>query len=595
MPPEATVPAPLDLSVPRRVHVIGVGGAGMSAIATVLADMGHSVTGSDLKASAVVDRLVARGIPVAVGHRADQVGQAEVVTWSPAVAADNPERVEAARGDCAWSGRAEMLAAIAATRRCLAVAGTHGKTTTASMLSLILVHAGLRPVLPHRRRCQRDRHQRRVGHRRVAGARGRRELRHLPDPRPEIAMVTNVEPDHLDHYGTFDALAQAFARFLGAGHRPARGGCRRPGGRRPGRAAGPDRWARPEAPPTAWSAWPWPAASVAFDLVGPTGPLGPAGGPGPGRHNARNAAVAAWPRWPPGRPFAPARPALARFAGVPRRFEFRGEASGVTFVDDYAHLPSEVRAALAAARAGDWGRVVAVFQPHRYTRTAALAASFADAFADADVVVVTDVYGAGERADARGVGPAGGRRRGRPPTRPRRSLYAPAAPSCAGGVAEVLGPGDLCCTLGAGDLTTLPDELLADADGGERRDAGDRPDLDGGGRGPRRPGRAGPPAGPATTYRVGGPAALFVEADDEGDLRAVRRRRQRPAACRCWSLGQGLQPVGGRPGIRRAGGPLGRGLRRHRRAEPRGAGTGRCGPVARPACRCWPAAPSRPA
>ena len=162
-----------------------------------------------------------------------------------------------------------------------------------------------------------------------------------------------------------------------------------------------------------------------------------------------------------GGPFEAAARALARFAGVARRFEFRGSAAGVTFVDDYAHLPTEVAAALAAAKDGGWDRVVAVFQPHRYSRTAALWEEFGGAFADADVVVVTDVYGAGE-APVPGVSGrmvAAAIRRAAPD---RPVHYVPGRPELRGVVASLLRPGDLCCTLGAGDLTSLPDELLAD-------------------------------------------------------------------------------------------------------------------------------------
>jgi UDP-N-acetylmuramate--alanine ligase len=200
-------------------------------------------------------------------------------------------------------------------------------------------------------------------------------------------------------------------------------------------------------------------SSVSFTVEGPEGTLGKLDMGVPGRHNALNGAVAAVAALVAGAPFAAAQAALARFAGVPRRFEFRGEAGGVTFVDDYAHLPTEVRAALATARTGGWSRVVAVFQPHRFSRTAALAAEFGTAFADADVLIVTDVYSAGEppvpgvsgRLVADAVRSSD----------PRLSvLYAPAWERLRDAVAETLQAGDLCLTLGAGDLTSLPDVLL---------------------------------------------------------------------------------------------------------------------------------------
>jgi UDP-N-acetylmuramate--alanine ligase len=200
-------------------------------------------------------------------------------------------------------------------------------------------------------------------------------------------------------------------------------------------------------------------SSVSFLLRGREGALGTLQIGVPGLHNARNGAVAVVAALRAGAPFEAAQSALARFAGVSRRFEFRGEANGVTFVDDYAHLPTEVRAALATARSGGWSRIVAVFQPHRFTRTAALATQFGSAFADADVLVVTDVYSAGERAvpgvSGRLVADAVATQDPRLPV-----TYAPGWEELRQTVASVLRPGDLCLTLGAGDLTALPDDLL---------------------------------------------------------------------------------------------------------------------------------------
>jgi UDP-N-acetylmuramate--alanine ligase len=431
----------------------------MSAIARVLASMGHRVTGSDLKASAVMGRLVSQGVEVAVGHRAEQVGDADMVTYSPAVGPDNPELAEAARRGVPVVRRAQMLAAIAGTRRCLAVAGTHGKTTTCSMLSLMLVEAGFRPsfligadVNEIGSNAVWD-----VGEWLVLEA--DESYGTFLELRPEIAVLTNVEPDHLDHYGTFAALRDAFGGFLAAAASRLVG-ADDPVAAALGREHGAASVGQAEDATYRMTGLVLARSAVGFDLSGPGGVLGRLEVPVPGLHNAHNAAVAAVGALLVGAPFAAVSGALARFAGVPRRFEFRGEANGVTFVDDYAHLPSEVRAALAAARTGKWRRVVAVFQPHRYTRTASLADAFGTAFADADVVAVTDVYGAGEPpvpgvsgklvADAVAAGS---------PTTP--VIYAPSRDELRRSVAALLEPGDLCCTLGAGDLTTLPDELLA--------------------------------------------------------------------------------------------------------------------------------------
>jgi UDP-N-acetylmuramate--alanine ligase len=277
--------------------------------------------------------------------------------------------------------------------------------------------------------------------------------------RPDWAVLTNVESDHLDYYGTFDHLRAAFDAFIGY----AREGSVVSADDREAAALGRAHDARtvgtaPEAMFTLTDLS-LSRSSVAFTLHGPEGEIGPIVLGVPGLHNARNAALAVVTALALGVPFAAAAAALARFAGVTRRFEFRGEANGVTFVDDYAHLPFAVRAALATAQAGGWARVVAVFQPHRYSRTAELAEKFGTAFADADLLVVTDVYGAGEQP----VPGVSGRlvAEAVQAQDPRlRVVYAPSWEELRHVVGSLLEPGDLCLTLGAGDLTALPDELL---------------------------------------------------------------------------------------------------------------------------------------
>ena len=447
-----------------HVHVVGVGGAGMSAIATVLAAMGHEVSGSDLRESGVTERLRTLGITVAIGHDAAHVDGADLVTLSTAVRPDNPEVVAAKERGIPVVARAEALAAIASRRRCIAVAGTHGKTTTASMLALILVEAGLRPSFL----IGGDVNE--IGTNAVWDTGGWMVVEadesdgtflHLT---PEVAVVTNVEPDHLDHYGTFDAVRTAFATFVASGTRRVVGSDD-PEARTIGRAAGADLVGLDPDADYRLTSVVAGRSSVAFDLQDRDGGLVVHLDVAvPGLYNARNAAVATVAALAAGAPADAAGRALARFGGVARRFEFRGEQGGVTFVDDYAHLPSEVQAVLSAARNGDWDRVVAVFQPHRYSRTAEVAAGFGGAFDDADVVVVTDVYGAGE-APVPGVtghlvvDAVRARRPGIP------VHYVPGRSDLAGAVRALLRPGDLCLTLGAGDLTSLPDELMEGSPG----------------------------------------------------------------------------------------------------------------------------------
>jgi UDP-N-acetylmuramate--alanine ligase len=457
-----TVAPDLDLSRPMSIHVVGIGGAGMSAIAMVLATMGHTVTGSDLKDSSVTERLRAAGIVVAVGHEAANVGNADVVTRSSAVTDGNPEVAEAVRRGIPVYRRAETLAAIAALRRCIAVAGTHGKTTTASMLALMLVEAGVRPSFI------------------IGGEVNEIGTNAVWDDgdwlvveadesdgtflalQPEIAIVTNVEADHLDHYGSFDGVKTAFEEFVAhASMPPVVGGDdpvaaeigRRHRGETVGVGADCSRRMVNIEPSR---------SSITFDLLDGSGAaLGHLAIPIPGLHNARNAAVATVAALAAGIPFDAAARALARFAGVARRYEFRGDANGVTFVDDYAHLPSEVKAMLAAAQDGGWERVIAVFQPHRYTRTRSLWQAFGDAFADADVVMVTDVYGAGE-APIPGVSGELVAEAVRQADPDKDVRYVPGRPELRQVIEELVRPGDLVFTLGAGDLTSLPDELLDD-------------------------------------------------------------------------------------------------------------------------------------
>ncbi len=459
MPPDPADGVTVDLSRRRRVHVVGAGGAGMSAIASVLAAMGHDVTGSDLKTSATLERLAASGVGVFVGHDGAHVADAEVVALSTAIAASNPEVTEARRRGLTVVSRAEVLAAIAALRRAIAVSGTHGKTTTTSMLALIMIEAGLRPsfliggdVNEIGTNAVWDTGEWLV----LEADESDGTFLHLA---PELAVVTNVEADHLDYYGDFAALLDAFDRFLASGTGGAVVGADDPAAARLGAqrgaalvGSGPDVTYRIEDVDA--------GEGVSFTLRARGVMLGRVSLPVTGAKIASNAALAVAASLEVGVPFEAAQRALARFAGVARRFEARGESNGVRFVDDYAHLPSEVAAVIDAARHTAPGRVVVVFQPHRYTRIAALGEQFADAFEGADVVVVTDVFPAGEAPlpGVTGRVVADAVRRAHPDL---AVAYVPGRAELRAHVAALLVPGDLCLTLGAGDLTSLPDELQA--------------------------------------------------------------------------------------------------------------------------------------
>jgi len=447
---------PLDPSRPRRVHVVGAGGAGMSAIASVLSAMGHVVTGSDLKSSPTLERLAAGGVRVVVGHDAANVADAEVVAVSTAVPEGNPEVREARRRGLVVLSRARALAGIAACRRCVAVSGTHGKTTTTSMLALILIEAGLRPsfliggdVNEIGTNAVWDTGEWIV----VEADESDGTFLELD---PEIAVVTNIEPDHLDYYGDFDHVVEAFDRFLTA-RSGAVVGADDPVAARLGAHHGADLVG--SSPGATYRIEDLEAGDgVTFALRARGEVLGRLALPVTGANIACNAAVAVAASLRVGATFGAAQRALARFAGVARRFESRGEVNGVRFVDDYAHLPTEVAAVIEAARDTAPRRLVVVFQPHRYSRIAALGTQFADSFTGADVVVVTDVFPAGEtpRPGVTGRIVADAVRRAHPAL---DVTYVPGREELRSHVANLLTPGDLCLTLGAGDLTALPDEL----------------------------------------------------------------------------------------------------------------------------------------
>ncbi len=451
--------APVDLSYPRRIHLVGVGGAGMSAIASVLAAMGHTVTGSDLKMSATTQRLAGAGVAVTIGHDAAHVGGAEMVTISTAIAATNPEVVEARRLGVPVLHRAEITAAVAACRRCVAVSGTHGKTTTTSMLALILVEAGLRPSFL----IGGDVNE--IGTNAVwdTGAWLVIEADESDGTflalDPEIAVVTNVEPDHLDFYGGFEELIAAFDRFCTGRSGAVVVGADDPVAASIGRAHGADRVGTADDATFRIEALEAGRDGVSFQMSTGGRNLGTISLPVTGANIARNAAVATVAALHVGASFADAARAFARFAGVARRFEWRGEAHGVRFVDDYAHLPSEVDAVLEAARQTGPDRVVVVFQPHRYSRIEALAEQFADAFSGADVVIVTDIFAAGEqpRPGVTGRLVADAVVAGHPDL---DVTYVAGRAELRAYLGSVLRPGDLCLTLGAGDLTSLPDEMV---------------------------------------------------------------------------------------------------------------------------------------
>jgi len=455
----------LDLSAPRKIHIVGVGGMAMSGIAAVLTRLGHTVSGSDLKSWRGLERLRFLGVDVHVPHDAACLpDELDAVVVSTAIPPTNPEVMAARERGVPVLRRAEALSAIVDTRRTVAISGTHGKTTTSTMTTLILRAAGWHPSFMIGGEINEVGSNASYDEGEWLVIEADESDGTFIEIAPEAVILTNVEPDHLDHYGDMTALEAACARYLSSAPGPrvacaddlcaARLAAEITAAGRPVVTYG-------EAPDADYriEGYHGDRLGSRFRLRRHGETLGEIVLPVPGRHNARNAAGAAAMATEIGVPFDAVRAALGRFAGVARRFQFHGEVGGVTLVDDYAHLPGEIKATLAAAREGAWSRIVAVFQPHRYTRTARLWRDFGDAFTDADVVVLTDVYAAGEppqpgvsgRLILQAVCEA------RPA---HRVFYLPKRSDILARLPELTRPGDLVITLGAGDVTSLPDEWL---------------------------------------------------------------------------------------------------------------------------------------
>lgn len=454
----------VDLSRPRRIHVIAIGGSGMSAIAVVLHQMGHTVTGSDAADGLTMDRIRAMGMTALVGHRpANLPLGTELVVASTAVRSDNVEVKEAGRRGLEVLHRAEMLAAMCAIQPALAVAGTDGKTTTSGMLATVLHHAGWDPsylVGAHIAGLETAAHWSGSEWFVVEADESDGTFEAIPR---RAAVVTNIKPDHLEFHGGLNGLHAAFDRFIAGTLGPVLVCADDDVARSVAANRGLHTYGEHETALYRLADIRPTGSGTDAKLTLPEGSSLPVHVPVPGTHNLLNATGAVALGHLLGMDAVVAVEAIARYQGVARRFQDRGMAKGVRFVDDYAHLPDEVRAAIAAGRQSQLGmaeagnapgRVVVVFQPHRYSRTRDLAHAFACAFDGADVLVVSGIYTAGE-PPIEGVT---GRMVADATCHPNQ-LYVEDRADLAVAVAPLLQPGDLCLTLGAGDLTRLPDEL----------------------------------------------------------------------------------------------------------------------------------------
>ena len=451
-----------DISRSRRIHVVGIGGAGMSAIALVLAGRGHMVTGSDLTDSKALAQLRSAGVDVAVGHDAANLGEADLVTHSTAIPDTNPELVAARDRGLPVLRRAEILTELTRTWRTVAVAGTHGKTTTSAMLTSALRGAGLDPAFIVGGNLRDLDSGASVGSGDLLVVEADESDGTFVELAAEAVVVTNVEPDHLEHYGGFDGLQKAFVRFLTQAPGPRVVCLDDPGAAELARSVGAETktvtygtdpkadWRIVEPLPT--------PMGISFRVVSDAGEVDISLRQ-PGMHNARNATAALSTAVELGADLTAAAAALSSFGGVGRRFERRGEAAGVLLVDDYAHLPTEVEAAIAAARSLEPNRLVVAFQPHRYSRTEQLWSTFGDAFRRADVLFVTGIYPSGEKPRPGISGELIVRVVGE--HHPSADVrYVESLADLPAAMLAELRSGDLCLTLGAGDLTTVPARLL---------------------------------------------------------------------------------------------------------------------------------------
>jgi UDP-N-acetylmuramate--alanine ligase len=447
----------------QHVHFVGIGGSGMSGIAEVLLNLGYTVSGSDAKRSPVTDRLASLGARVAEGHAAANVGDAHVVVTSTAVRQDNPEVLDARRRGVPVIPRAEMLAELMRLKYGVAVAGSHGKTTTTSMVALVLDRGGLDPTVVVGGRLGVLGSGARLGRGDFMVAEADESDRSFLKLTPTVAVVTNIDREHLDAYRDLADVQEAFLGFVNKvpfygvavlclDDPPVQ-----------------DILPRVERRVLTYGLSPQARVSARDPDLGPTGStyvatldgdaLGPVAVTVPGAHNVANSLAAVAVGLDLGVPFAAIRAALESFTGVDRRFQVRGEAGGVLVVDDYGHHPTEIRATLEALRrrAGP-RRTLVLFQPHRFTRTQALWDDFCKAFHQADVLLLTDIYPASEEpipgvtaeALARAIAERGH----------RQVAWVGDLRAATERLAAEAREGDVVLTLGAGSVWTAGDELL---------------------------------------------------------------------------------------------------------------------------------------
>ena len=450
-------------AIPQRVHLVGIGGMHMSAIGQLLLERGATVSGSDLRPSPLTAKLAALGATVCEGHAAENVGDVDLVVTTAAAGDDNPEIAEAKRRDIPVILRAEMVGRLIADKRVVAVAGAHGKTTTSSMIAFILREAGRQPMyLLGGESIDLGGHAA-WGDGDLCVVEADEYKRAFHEYTPEIAVITNVEADHLDYYGTPEAYHEAFVEFA---RRIRPGGlllaCWDDRGARAVSEAVEDTGIREETYGIDGTRF-WQATEIertdsgaTFTLRRGGKPVGQLAVPVPADHFVRNATAAAAACLALDVPFGVIADALGRFQGARRRFETVGEAGGVLVMDDYAHHPTEVRATIAAARARfPERRLIGIHQPHTYSRIGYLWDEWTRCWQGLDELVILETYAARETPLA-GRGAADLAAAIETP----KARYAADFDDAARQAAELAQPGDVIFTIGAGDVVEVGPKLL---------------------------------------------------------------------------------------------------------------------------------------
>jgi UDP-N-acetylmuramate--alanine ligase len=449
----------------KRVHFIGIGGYGMSALALVLTQMGYEVSGSDLRSSRLTERLSRQGAKINYGHKATYVHGAELVVYSTAIPEDNLELVEARRLNIPLWHRSELLAALMNTRCGVAVTGTHGKTTTTAMISLILERAGLDPTVVIGGELANFGANARLGRGKFLVAEACESDNSFLRYHSHLAVITNIEADHLEHYGgKFSRLVDGYRSFLG---NVREGGCVV--------LCSDDARLRAIKKELQTRVLTYglngvsdiSAKEISFLGLGSSFKvqrgeevLGEIKLNVPGCHNISNSLAALSVALEAGVTFDVCRQALAEFRGAGRRFEIIGESEGVVVIDDYAHHPTEIKATLQAAK-GSGRRVICVFQPHRYTRTSYLMDDFAGAFDDADILFINKVYSAGEAAIPGATAAALSKKISDRNNRTEGQLYQiDDQDEIVAQLLRLTRPGDLVLTMGAGDIWQVGRKFL---------------------------------------------------------------------------------------------------------------------------------------